>query len=334
MSATAAFQNLVRATDTAVARLALAVARERDALMSFLFHSLFADEREIAAHHVDPLQRTTVSQFRQFIEHYLEHGYRFVSPADVLKGLDACGKYALISFDDGYFNNARALPVLREFNVPATFFIATDHVQQNKCYWWDVLYRERAAQGASHDRIYREAVALKCNRTEDMERDLSSRFGPRAFVPRNDLDRPFTPAELRDFAADPHVTLGNHTAGHAILTNYTPEQVRAQVSGAQAALREMTGVTPTAIAYPNGAHNAEVVRICREVGLKVGFTTRPEKSDLPLADGAPGLMRLGRFATHGDSPIVRQCRTYRSDLLIYGVFRDGYLRFCRDQVGQ
>src|SRR5262245_15586341 len=121
-------QRLVRATDSVVARAYLSLFRERNALLSFLFHSLFQDEREIALNQVDPLQRTTVAQFRRFVEYYLEHGYRFVGPGDLLEGIDPAGKYAMITFDDGYYNNTLALPILAEFKVPAVVFVSTEHV--------------------------------------------------------------------------------------------------------------------------------------------------------------------------------------------------------------
>jgi peptidoglycan/xylan/chitin deacetylase (PgdA/CDA1 family) len=331
---TTLIQSSIRAVDTTVARLYLAMFRERNALMPFLFHSLFADKQEVAANLVDPLQRTTVDEFRQFIQYYQQNGYRFISPIDLLNGLSPDGKYALITFDDGYYNNTRALPILEAFKVPAVFFISTDHVLENRCFWWDVLYRERAAQGASHEKIYDEAVSMKLMRTEEIEERLSKLFGENAFKPRGDVDRPFSPAELREFAKNPYVHLGNHTAHHAILTNYTPEQVRAQLKGAQETLRDITGVTPCAIAYPNGNQSDSVIEICNDIGLKIGFTVRPEKSRLPLDTQSKHLLRIGRFATHGDGHILDQCRTYRSDLLVYRTFRDLYLRLMRGQVAQ
>jgi peptidoglycan/xylan/chitin deacetylase (PgdA/CDA1 family) len=325
-------QKLVRATDSMVARAYLSLFRERNALLSFLFHSLFRDEREIALNQIDPLQRTTVAQFRRFVEYYLEHGYRFIGPDDLIAGVDPDGKYAIITFDDGYYNNTLALPVLEEFNVPAVVFVSTDHVRQNKCFWWDVLYRERVAEGASLRKAYGEGVAMKSKTTEQIERDLKARFGPESFVPRSDIDRPFTPAELREFAANRHIHLGNHTANHAILTNYTEEQVRAQIVEAQESIREMTGVDPSVIAYPNGAHSGQVLETCGELGLKIGFTVKPKKNVLPLDVHSADGLRLGRFAPHGDSAIEDQCRTYRSDLLLYGAFRAGYLMLRRKQV--
>lgn len=324
-------QQFVRHADAAVARAYLAMFSEREGVSSFLFHSLFRDESEIACNLLDPLQRTTIAQFRQFIEYYVDQGYQFITPADLLAGLPTHGRYAMITFDDGYFSNTLALPVLEQFDVPATFFISTNHVRESKSFWWDALYRERIAQGASASEVYTDGVALKSLRTETIEAQLLERFGPDALTPRTDIDRPFTTDELAAFSRHPLVHLGNHTANHAILTNYTPAEVRAQLQDAQRALIEITGITPVSIAYPNGGHDDTVVRIAREVGLKVGVTVRPSKNRLR---GNGDLLRLGRFCPDGDMPMPTQCRTFRSDVLLYGLFRDAYLRFVRGQTAQ
>jgi peptidoglycan/xylan/chitin deacetylase (PgdA/CDA1 family) len=221
-------QNAIRAVDAGIARAYLSIFKERNGLLPILFHSLFRDEAEIAKNVVDPLDRTTVSQFRQLIEYYLETEYRFVSPDDVLRGLDPEHRYVMLTFDDGYFNNTLALPVLEEFNLPAIFFISTNHVREGKCFWWDVLYRECIAAGMPPKRVYQEALALKDKRTEDIEVILRHRFGPDALVPRGDIDRPFKAHELQQFARHPCVHLGNHTADHAILTNYSTDEARKQ----------------------------------------------------------------------------------------------------------
>jgi peptidoglycan/xylan/chitin deacetylase (PgdA/CDA1 family) len=328
----ASIQRLVRTADGLIARAYLGLFGEGGGLLVFLFHSLFRDQREIDLNHVDPLQHTTVDQFRAFVEYYLEHDYQFISCDDLVCGLKAGGKYALISFDDGYFNNALALPVLDDYRVPAVFFVSTDHVCRNKCFWWDVLYRERRAQGATPAQVYGEATRLKTLTTEAIERTLVAAFGAEAFRPRGDIDRPFTPGELHALARIPLVRLGNHTANHAILTNYAPDEVRSQIACAQEALTAMTGVRPCAIAYPNGSWSRQVERICGELGLTVGFTVRPAKNALPLDARAPAALRLGRFTPHHEIPIEVQCRTYRSDVLLYGLLRDGYVRLARGQA--
>lgn len=330
----ASIQRMVRAADCRIARTYLRLFREGGGLLAFLFHSLFRDEREIALNHVDPLQRTTVDQFRRFVAYYRDHGFQFITPQDLGTALEGDGKYALISFDDGYYNNTLATPILREFQVPATFFISTDHVRMNKSFWWDVLYRERIAQGASAEQIQREALPLKSKTTDQIEAALRAEFGADAFATRSDIDRPFTPAELREFARQPYVRLGNHTANHAILTNYARDEIRSQIRQAQESLIEMAGVKPAAIAYPNGAHNDTVVEICADLGLGVGFTIAPVKNRLPRNGASANTLRLGRFALHDELPIETQCLTCRSDVLLYSGLRAAYLKLLRGRVGR
>src|SRR5688500_8979811 len=156
----------VRAADRYVSAACLSLHRERGALSTFMFHGLFASCSEVARGDADPQQAVTVPDFRRFVEYLLGCGYRFVSVADVLSGLSPGPRYAMVTFDDGYFSNIRALPVLEEFDVPAAVFVSTGHVLGGKCFWWDVLYREALARGVSVAEIAEETERLKALRTE------------------------------------------------------------------------------------------------------------------------------------------------------------------------
>ena len=325
-------QEIVRITDLWMAKAYLSIFDERKALIPFLFHSLFRDKSEIRQKLVDPLQETTVDQFRDLIAYYLELGYTFVSPEEILAGLDPSRKYGMLTFDDGYANNALALPVLEEFNVPGLFFITSRNVIEQKCYWWDVLYRELSARGESPGRIRGQGLEMKSLRTDEMETRLKERFGAGAFVPRGEIDRPFNANELREFASHRLVHIGNHTANHAILTNYTTEEARQQLVEAQVTLQEMTGKTPITVAYPNGAHNAEVIEICREIGLKLGFTIEPHKTIAPSGLGSDHALRIGRFMPMGDRPLQGQYQRIRSDVVTYAILRECYIRMKRGRI--
>ena len=311
----------VRAADRYVSAAFLSLRREHGGLSTFMFHGVFADRAEVDRGDAHPQQGVTVADFRAFVAYLLGCGYQFVSVADVLAGLPPGPRYAMVTFDDGYFSNSRVVPVLEEFDVPAVVFVSTGHVMGGKCFWWDVLYREGLGRGASAAEIAEETERLKLLRTEEVEADLARRFGRDALRPRGDADRPFTAAELKDFAAHRLVTLGNHTADHAILPRYTPEEMRRQLRDAQDVLREVTGAAPAAVAYPNGEYSDAVVEAARSVDLRLGIGIEPRKNRLPIDVAAGDAMRLGRFTPPGGDALLPQLRVFRADVRLYDSLR-------------
>ena len=57
-------------------------------------------------------------------------------------------RYALITFDDGYIDNySKAFPILLENKIAATFFLATNFMNNAEIPWWDrIAYLVRHAQ--------------------------------------------------------------------------------------------------------------------------------------------------------------------------------------------
>ncbi|BAY31964.1 polysaccharide deacetylase [Nostoc carneum NIES-2107] len=48
----------------------------------------------------------------------------------------------VITFDDGYIDNLHhAKPLLENYNIPATIFISTGYLEQQREFWWDELER-------------------------------------------------------------------------------------------------------------------------------------------------------------------------------------------------
>jgi peptidoglycan/xylan/chitin deacetylase (PgdA/CDA1 family) len=243
-------------------------------LLIFLFHALLENGREIRRGPCYPQQGTTVGFFDEFVEALLDHGVAIQHlPAAVTQSTLAL--VAAITFDDGYANNARALPTLERLKVPATFFISTAHVETQKAFWWDALSREGRRAGASEETVQREFRALKRLPAEEIEGRLTARHGARVLQPVGETDRPFTRDELSRFAQSPLVSLGNHTRNHAILVNYDRTGAGAQIRAAQQDILGWTGKAPVAIAYPNGDFDDDTVAEARAAGLEVGVTVRP-----------------------------------------------------------
>ncbi len=288
--------------------------REKNSLITFLFHGLFRDKEEIELNCINPQQKITIDIFRQFIDYYLANDYLFVTPQDILNGLQPEKKYILITFDDGYYNNHISLPVLQEFKVPATFFVSTNHVIDNKCFWWDVIYRERSKRNTAKDQIRNEYSLLKKWKHGQIEQYLIENFGAKVLNPVCDIDRPFNPQELKAFSKEPFVHLGNHTANHAILTNYSYEEVQNEIRLAQNSLLSITGLIPVIIAYPSDNWSEEVLTIAKDEGLKLGITVNPGKNFLPMNLEGINPFLIRRFTLWGDRDIRKQCARFRSDI--------------------
>lgn len=306
--------------DYLLSRLYLRFFQESRSLLIFVFHGLLDGRKPPRNSGIEPQRLIPAEDLGRLIEYFLEGDYTFVTPVQIADGLPLSRRSALITFDDGYFNNGLSLKFLKEYGVPAVFFISTNHVRDQKSYWWDIVYRERTRQGVSAPRIQAEKKTLKRKTHQEIERYLVGCFGERALRPLGDLDRPFTSSELQAFSREGHVFLGNHTSDHAVLPNYPPEGVRAQIAGAQEALLEMTGKSPIMIAYPNGECSEEVIRICAESGLRLGTTVVFGKNRLPLDLDSSSRFLLRRCPVRSDGDLLKSCSVLRSDFTFYGTF--------------
>ncbi|MDD2752704.1 MAG: polysaccharide deacetylase family protein, partial [Candidatus Omnitrophica bacterium] len=250
--------SLLKALDLGICKIFSQYFPGRSSLSCFLFHGIYPDDQIRKSANVDPQQFISIADFEKFICYYLKHGYVFVSPHEVLSGLKEDKKYALITFDDGYFNNQHVLPVLAKYQIPAVFCISTANVLENKSFWWDVLYRESVRRGTKPVELHLERRKLKSLKAEEIEKYIVKKFGKESLLPKSDLDRPFTPDELKAFSCQPYVYLGNHTHEHAILSNYSSQEARQQIHNAQQTIAGLIGKEPEVLSYPNGAYSREL----------------------------------------------------------------------------
>jgi peptidoglycan/xylan/chitin deacetylase (PgdA/CDA1 family) len=219
-------------------------------------------------------------------------------------------RHILMTFDDGYWNNLKALPILELHKVPGVFFISTNYVKSGRAFWWDVIHRERLLQGVAQQNIWNEQNGLKRFTHDQIEGYLRQEFGEAALHPVSQDDRPMTPDELRDFSRHPLVHIGNHTHDHGILTNYAFEAVLEQITFAQDALHAWTGRRPRFISYPNGNFSHDVLRATAQAGLELGWTFKPVRNSNELREP----LQIGRFF------ITRN----RSEERAYTEFRVGF----------
>lgn len=269
---------------------------EKNQLLIFCFHGLFESEKQRKLNHIDPQNNMTVKQFSEFIEYFLNHRYKFITYEHLSPALKEDQPYAMITFDDGYFNNIMAFEILKKFKIPAVFFITTKNARENKSYWWDIIYKYRIKNGTSVDSIRSEQRSLKNFKYTYIDNYILQNFGAESFTPWSDIDRPLSLEEIRELAVSPYVAIGNHSHNHAILTNYDKDEIREELRESSRILTDLTGKVPVSAAFPNGNFNNLVLEATEEAGIKYAFTTNPKQNLLPMEQ--KNLICLDRYMTN------------------------------------
>jgi peptidoglycan/xylan/chitin deacetylase (PgdA/CDA1 family) len=215
-------------------------------------------------------------------------------PQVLARGL---GRYALITFDDGYRDNYEiAFPILKAEGVPATFFIATGFVDHPRLPWWDeiawmvrtsrqdrvalpgwvpapVLFDEPDREGAV--RTFLRAYKAMPAESTDLYLDAlsqatqSGRCGAevgRSLWMNWDMLREMSAAGM---------TIAGHTVTHPILARAPLERQREEILGCGARLAEEMGEPMRYFSYPIGKPGSfdSVTQHClREAGVRYAFS--------------------------------------------------------------
>jgi peptidoglycan/xylan/chitin deacetylase (PgdA/CDA1 family) len=132
---------------------------------------------------------------------------------------------ALVTFDDGYRDNFDvALPILRELDIPATFFIPTRFLESPKLPWWDhVAY---VIKQTSRHRLEIKLSPNGQSRPLLIELDRDSRDAAIATIIRAILDNSITDLTwfLEELTAQTEIAIDSESLGRALFMSW--EQVR------------------------------------------------------------------------------------------------------------
>jgi peptidoglycan/xylan/chitin deacetylase (PgdA/CDA1 family) len=234
---------------------------------------------------------------------FLRRHFRVLSIAELAAHLEAGrelpSRSCVVTFDDGWRDNfEHALPILREQEIPAVIFVATDYIGGSDCFWQErisrllfdglrgnaaaralveeVVAQPGLAQRGAPDqrRLIRNAVdALKSRPPAEIEA-FESRVrevvgSPASLGDDCFMDWPQVGALVRGTRVD----VGSHGCSHTPLTKLPPERAAAELEEARRRIAEAVGTPVMSIGYPNGNYDDVVVRLTRAAGYKLGFTT-------------------------------------------------------------
>jgi peptidoglycan/xylan/chitin deacetylase (PgdA/CDA1 family) len=221
-----------------------------------------------------------------------------ITPGDIPRVVaQGRGRYALITFDDGYKDNYEvAFPILKAESVPATFFITTGFVDLPRVPWWDeIAWMVRTSR---KDRIELSGWVPSSVWFDEPDREAAVRRLLRAYktMPADSTDR-FLDAiakatgagrcgkdegigfwmnwdMLREMQAA-GMTVAGHTVTHPILARTSSERQRDEILECGSRLAEEMGEPMRYFSYPVGKPNSfnSVTQKClREAGVRYAFS--------------------------------------------------------------
>ncbi len=245
-------------------------------------------------------------------------------------------QFVVITFDDGYRNNAEiAAPVLRKYEAPYTIFVATGLIEGTADLWWDALEAIIRSQPVLRVKIdgqeksfasetvsgktqtYNHLLHYLTTRVSEEEqscwiRELARLYG-------YDLERErhrdmMNWQEIRALAKDPLCTIGAHTIHHYALARLSENDARIEIDEGARIIETELGSLPRHFAYPYGYSAAAGPRefeIARKLSFASAVTTRP---GVLYPAHANHLTALPRISLNGNFQANHYTRTLLSGI--------------------
>lgn len=244
-----------------------------DGAIVLMYHSVAGEE---LAHFIDPPNRLSLALFERQMAYLARH--RNVVPLSAAVEAVAAGRKlragtVCLTFDDGYLDNLTvAAPILAQYRLPATLFLATGYVERVEPQWADELHRmfhnrsvdqlclpslggavlqlaTAAGRRAAYDIIHPRLLEATRNERYDLLADIERALAPMGPRPRLTMNWDEARELCRRF---PLFEIGGHTREHIDLATHRADAARAEIDGCAEDLRRELGIEPRHFSFPYG----------------------------------------------------------------------------------
>lgn len=259
-----------------------------------MFHRVLPRDL-ITAYQADPEYTISTALLEQLIA-FVTYHYNIVNLDDVVQSRAKTKPLPpyplLITFDDGWDDNARfAANIFAKDDVPWTLFAATDAISSGDRWWQEDLLSILRANDSAFEALKTAAMEVLSGTVSDLPTDRALAilllYGSLSPDKRDELIAPYSNRSTRRLGSrdmvdwetleqlqEQGVDIAGHGASHLPLTMI--EDPAGDLQKAQHELRRHLGDQAcTAMSFPHGRYNPEIVKHASNLGMRLMFTSDP-----------------------------------------------------------
>ena len=227
---------------------------------------------------------------------YLSRHYQFLSLSKLLDCYEQHqsipSNSAVITFDDGFRDNfTNAYPILQQYHVPATVFLATGCVSSGDLPWPQqvgYMFQKTEVDRVCHITTKEVPVTLRSSR----DRNVARRTVREVLGCMSRVERERSVAELSellqvDIPRDRMLTwdlvktmqnggieFGAHSFSHPWMALLSPEEARWEMEASLHDIQHRCGMTRPPFVFPAGSFTPDLVKMAISAGFRCVFQSR------------------------------------------------------------
>lgn len=233
----------------------------------------------------------SASHFKRHIGWLVKY-FQIVSLSEYLEHLQThrLKKHLAITFDDGLAETFKCIyTVLKEYQVPATIFVTTCHLEHGDLLWGSYLnalcyetgYPEIQVDGTVLPLLAPEARRLARRKLSELARSSGDPVSyTRALSHKYPLEpgirryyQGMTYEQLKTAGRSPLIEIGSHTLTHPYLSDCSKEHQFQEIAVSKQLLAGLTGQPVRYLAYPFGDYDSQTLALVTAMGFETAFAT-------------------------------------------------------------
>ncbi len=200
-------------------------------------------------------------------------------------------KAVWISLDDGWADNMQNVyPCALKNNIPLTFYIATEAVEESGYYWWSLAEKYRHLLDEPFrgeiNKLWEVPESERKQAIESLKAKLSK--DTVGLVMEREA---MTVEDVKKLAENKLITIGSHTVHHVITPNCTDSELEFELSESKRKLEEWTGRKIEHFCFPNGDLSGREELLLKKTGYR--FAAAAENAFITPKTGQ---YRITRFS--------------------------------------